>query len=181
MLTPTTPPPTMTTRAWVFMKCAPRFLPPLRGGGDCIVAYAGMAFKPATASVGNPSMARAAAAAAPRGRGAQAGVGEFGGFAQKRPNPAEGTGGHRIGAQVVIVEQCVGRSGRIDLRRQGDEPGEDDVLGRADELAAHGENLGDQEVGVVGRAALGTHAKFSRRAAARRAAGCGSAVVRRSD
>jgi hypothetical protein len=68
-------------------------------------------------------MARATAATAPGGRGAQAGVGEFGGFAQERPDPAERAGGNRIGAQVVIVEQRGGGGGRIDVRRQGDEPG----------------------------------------------------------
>src|SRR5882672_992275 len=112
-----------------------------------------MAFKPATASVGNPSMARAAApTAAASGGGAQAGIGELGGFAQQGPEAAEGAGGNRVSAQVVIVKQLAGGVRRIDVRGEGDEPGEEDVLGRAGELAAHGEDLGDQEVGIVGRA-----------------------------
>src|SRR5882724_6972559 len=122
-----------------------------------------MAFKPATASVGNPSMARAAAPTAAAGSGgAQAGIGKLGGFAQQGAEAAERAGGNRIGAQVVVVEQLGGGGGGIDVRCQGDEPGEDDVLGRAGELAAHGQDLGDQEVGVVRRAALGAHANFIR-------------------
>src|SRR5215813_2032153 len=141
MLTPTMPPPTMTTRAWVFMRglqstrtqepvarCIPSPAkrgragggdwarlrrtemrshlnpPPFRGGGNSIVASIGAACRQATASVGNSSMTGAAAAAR-RGRGTQAGVGEFGGLAQERPHAAESTLGNGAVAQIVVVEE----------------------------------------------------------------------------
>src|SRR5215471_5996965 len=163
MLTPTMPPPTMTTRAWDFMTRLLAYSLPRKRGREliapCIIARQSPAFKPATASVGNPpgrSVARTAAGRAAAGCGrVEALVGEERRLAQQSPEPAQRPVGHAAVTQLVLVEEVVGGDGRIDVRRQADEPGEEHVLGRAAELGAHLQHLADEPVGIMRRSLAG--------------------------